>query len=290
MSTKKLDKMAKDGDIPTTGHTWDGIQEYDNPMPRWWLNVFYICIIWGAIFTVLYPSWPGVNKAWPGLLGFSTRGEVAEEINRFKVANADIDAQLAATALTEIGNDPGLNQYAVNSGAAVYRTWCAQCHGSGAAGAVGFPNLLDDDWLWGGDIENIHFTISHGIRNEDDYDARYSEMPKFGEILEGEEIAAVANYVQSLSTEPNDASLVATGATVFDEQCTSCHEVGGVGNRDLGAPNLSDAIWLYGGDYDSLVETITYSRFGVMPHWQDRLTESQIRAVAVYVHGLGGGE
>ncbi|WP_138469474.1 cytochrome-c oxidase, cbb3-type subunit III [Poseidonocella sp. HB161398] len=278
------------GDVPTTGHSWDGIEEYDNPMPRWWLIVFYICIGWGAVYTLLMPSWPGLTGAWPGLLGFSTRGQVAEEMARFSEANAAIDAELAQTDLAAIVSDPELNGYAVNAGAAVFRTWCAQCHGSGAAGAVGFPSLLDDDWLWGGDLESIHYTVTHGIRNETDDEARYSEMPVFGEMLNASEIAALANYVMSLSGEPQDASLVEQGSQLFADNCVACHQEGGVGDRSVGAPNLSDAIWLYGGDYDSIVESITYARFGVMPNWNARLTESQIRAVTAYVHGLGGGE
>ncbi|MGB0660020.1 MAG: cytochrome-c oxidase, cbb3-type subunit III [Mangrovicoccus sp.] len=279
------------GDVPTTGHSWDGIEEYDNPMPRWWLIVFYICIFWGVIYSVLMPSWPGLSKgAWPGVLGWSTRGEVAAEINRFADANAGIDSQLAAAELTSIADDPELAQYALNSGAAVFRTWCAQCHGSGAAGAVGFPNLLDDDWLWGGDVESIHYTITHGIRNETDDDARYSQMPAFGEMLEGEDIASLANYVMSLSGDPLDAELAAAGEELYLDNCSACHMEDGTGDREQGAPNLTDAIWLYGGDYDTLVETITYARFGVMPNWNERLSEAQINAVAVYVHGLGGGE
>lgn len=287
--SKKPEKTAT-GEPPTTGHSWDGIEEYDNPMPRWWLTVFYACIVWGVIFTILFPSWPGVTGAWPGLLGFSTRGQVAEEITRFTEANAAIDDQLAQAELTAIADDPELNTYAVNAGAAVFRTWCAQCHGSGASGAVGFPNLLDDDWLWGGDIEAIYHTVTNGIRNETGDDPRWSEMPAFGEILEGEDIAAVANFVMSLSGEPQDASLVAAGAVVFEDNCAACHMEDGTGDREQGAPNLADAIWLFGGDYDTIVETVTNSRFGVMPNWDTRLTESQIRAVSVYVHGLGGGE
>ncbi len=278
------------GDVPTTGHSWDGIEEYDNPMPRWWLIVFYICIGWGLVYSILMPSWPGFSGAWPGLLGWSTRGQVAEEIAQMQEANAEIDAQLAAADLTAIGDDPELNQYAVNAGAAVFRTWCAQCHGSGAAGAVGFPNLLDDDWLWGGDIEAIAYTVTHGIRNETDDDARFSQMPAFGEMLEAGEIAALANYVLSLSGEPQDASLVDQGSQLFADNCVACHMEGGVGSREFGAPNLSDAIWLYGGDYDTVVESISQARFGVMPNWNARLTDAQINAVATYVHGLGGGE
>ena len=285
-------KQDDDLDYETTGHEWDGIKEYNKPLPRWWLWTFYATIVWAVLYTIAYPAWPGIREATPGLLGYSTRGEVAEEIARFEQANEAISVQLASVELTEIAQDPDLNQYAQNAGAAVFRTWCAQCHGSGAAGvqAAGYPNLLDDDWLWGGDIEAIHATIAHGIRNEEDPDARWSQMPAFGEILAAEEISQVVNYVMSLSEEPNDASKVAAGETVYLDNCAACHMDDGTGDRWQGAPNLTDAIWLYGGDYETLTETVTYSRFGVMPSWADRLSESEIRAVAAYVHGLGGGE
>jgi cytochrome c oxidase cbb3-type subunit 3 len=285
-----MSKKDDDLDYETTGHEWDGIKEYNKPLPRWWLWTFYATIVWAVLYSIAYPAWPGIKEATPGLLGFSTRAQVAEEIARFEDANAGINAQLASVELTEIAQDADLNQYAQNAGAAVFRTWCAQCHGSGAAGAKGYPNLLDDDWLWGGDIEAIHTTITHGIRNEEDPDARWSQMPAFGEMLAEEEISQVVNYVMSLSGEPNDASMVAAGETVFLDNCAACHMDDGTGDRFQGAPNLTDAIWLYGGDYATLTETVTYSRFGVMPPWTDRLSEAEIRAVASYVHGLGGGE
>ena len=276
----------------TTGHSWDGIEELNTPLPRWWLWTFYATIVWGIIYTVLYPAWPLVNQATAGILGYSTRAEVAERIAEVETANAGINEQLASVELTEIAADPELNQYAVSAGASVFQTWCAQCHGSGAAGAVGYPNLLDDDWLWGGSIEDIHYTVTHGIRNEDDWDARYSAMPAFGrdELLTSEEIDSVVNYVMSLSGEPRDASLVEAGAEVFEYNCVSCHMEDGTGDREQGAPNLTDAIWLYGGDYETIHETVENARFGVMPNWGERLSEAQIRAVATYVHQLGGGE
>lgn len=285
-----MSKKDDDLDYETTGHEWDGIKEYNKPLPRWWLWTFYACIVWGVLYSIAYPAWPGIKEATPGLLGFSTRAQVAEDIARFEDANAGINAQLASVELTEIAQDADLNQYAQNAGGAVFRTWCAQCHGSGAAGAKGYPNLLDDDWLWGGDIEAIHTTIAQGIRNEEDADARWSEMPAFGDMLAEEEISQVVNYVMSLSGEPQDASMVAAGETVFLDNCAACHMDDGTGDRWQGAPNLTDAIWLYGGDYATLTETVTYSRFGVMPPWTDRLSEAEIRAVATYVHGLGGGE
>ena len=288
MSNKNDDDL----DYETTGHEWDGIKEYNKPLPRWWLWTFYATIVWGVLYTIAYPAWPLINGATPGLLGYSTRGEVVEDIARFEEANSEIKAQLVSAELTEIADNPELRSYAQNAGASVFAAWCSQCHGSGAAGvqASGYPNLLDDDWLWGGDIENIHLTIAHGIRNENDLDARYSEMPAFGDLLEQDEISQVVNYVMSLSGEPNDASLVAAGETVYLDNCAACHMDEGTGDVWQGAPNLTDAIWLYGGDYDTLTETVTYSRFGVMPSWADRLDEAEIRAVAVYVHGLGGGE
>ncbi|MGR3442808.1 MAG: cytochrome-c oxidase, cbb3-type subunit III [Thalassococcus profundi] len=287
MSTDKDDL-----DYETTGHEWDGILEYNKPLPRWWLWTFYLTIVWGVLYSIAYPAWPGIRDATPGLLGFSTRANVAEAIAENEEANAAINARLVEAELTAIPENPELLQYATSAGAAVFRTWCAQCHGSGAAGvqAAGYPNLLDDACLWGGDLEAIHQTIAHGIRNETDPDARWSQMPAFGDILGDKEIAATANYVMSLSGEPQDASLVAAGEEHFLNNCAACHGENAEGDRTQGAPNLADAIWLYGGSYDRIVETITYSRFGVMPAWSDRLSEAEVRAVATYVHSLGGGE
>lgn len=285
-------KPDSDNGVPTTGHSWDGIEEYDNPMPRWWLWTFYACIVWGIGYSIAYPAWPMVNRATAGILGFSTRGALLEDLAAAEAANAQIDARLASADLAVIADDAGLNQYAVSKGAAVYRTWCSQCHGSGAAGAVGYPNLLDDAWLWGGDIEAIQTTITHGIRNEEDVDARFSEMPAFGrdELLSEEEIEGVVNYVMSLSGEPHDPALVEAGAETFEYECSACHMEDGTGNRDMGAPNLTDAVWLYGGDYETLIETVTNSRGGVMPAWGLRLSDAEVNAVATYVHQLGGGE
>lgn len=286
-------KPVKYEDDPnTTGHSWDGIEEFDNPMPRWWLWTFYATIVWAILYSIAYPAWPMINNATAGVLGWSTRAEVAERIAEVKEANSAINQQLESVELASISQDPELSTYATSAGGAVFRTWCAQCHGSGAAGAKGYPNLLDDDWLWGGDMEAIHTTITHGIRNEEDADARYSEMPAFGrdEILETGQIDAVVNYVMSLSGEPMDAAKVAAGSDVFADNCASCHMEDGTGDREQGAPDLTDAIWLYGGDYDTLIDTVSNSRFGVMPAWSTRLTEAEIRAVTAYVHQLGGGE
>jgi len=285
--SKKPDQKQE---VETTGHVWDGIEEYNNPLPRWWLWVLYACIAWGIWYVIAYPAWPMINQATAGYKGWSTRANIAVELAEAEAANAEINAKLASTELTMIAKDPELQSYAASAGNAVFKTWCAQCHGSGAAGTKGYPNLLDNDWLWGGDVDAIHTTIRHGIRSVDDDDTRYSEMPKFGEILEQEEITQVVNFVMSLSGTPDDASMVTPGSVVFADNCAACHADDGTGDREQGAPNLTDAIWLYGGDYDTLTQTVTNSRYGVMPPWSTRLSEAEMRAVAAYVHQLGGGE
>ena len=287
MSKKPVEKKS---DPATTGHVWDGIQEFDNPMPRWWLWTFYVTIIWGIGYTMLYPAWPLISGVTHGLWGGSTREEVAADIKAFDDANAAIESKLAAAPLASIATDAELGPFAQNAGKAVFQTWCAQCHGAGAGGAKGFPNLLDNDWLWGGTIDDIHYSVTHGIRNTTDADARFSQMPAFGEILEPADIDAVVNHVLAISGQEHDAALAATGAQVFTDNCAVCHGADGKGDRAQGAPNLTDAIWLYGGDAATMTESVTKARFGVMPAWTGRLSESDIRAVASYVHSLGGGE
>ncbi|HHS89557.1 MAG TPA: cytochrome-c oxidase, cbb3-type subunit III [Rhodobacteraceae bacterium] len=282
-------KQPEKKEIETTGHSWDGIEEYNNPLPRWWLWTFYATILWGIGYVIAYPAWPLVEKATPGLLGFSTRQEVAKDIQAFKEKNAEIEAKLAQADLTTVTEDADLHSFAINSGAAVFRTYCSQCHGSGAAGAKGYPNLLDDDWLWGGDIESIAYTVRHGIRSRSD-ETRYSEMPAFGEFMSEEEIGQVVHYVLSLGGNEHDASLAGAGATIYADNCASCHGEDGTGDREQGAPNLTDAIWLFGDSIEDITYTVTHARNVEMPTWGDRLSDAQINAVATYVHQLGGGE
>ena len=285
----------KTEDVGTTGHSWDGIEEYNNPLPRWWLWTFYACVIWGLAYTIAFPAWPLVNGATAGLLGHSTRANVAAEIASFEEANSNIKQRLVDAKLTDIGADPELNSYALNAGAAVFRTWCAQCHGAGAQGAqaAGYPSLLDDSWLWGGTIEDIHTTISYGIRHNDE--SRFGDMLAFGrdELLTEEEINQVVAYVQQLSGQEHDATLASAGETLFIDNCASCHGEDGAGDITVGAPNLTDAIWLYGGDTATLFETIWSGRAGVMPPRGGApasvVDEAMVRAVSTYVHSLGGG-
>ena len=285
MSPRKIDEETG---VETTGHSWDGIEELNNPLPRWWLWTFYATTVWGIIYTILYPAWPLVNSATEGVLGWSQRADVAAEIAAVDASNAAIQESLVAVDPAMIAADPELQSYAINAGAAVFRTYCAQCHGAGAAGAKGYPNLLDDDWLWGGTMDDIVWTVRHGIRNEEDPDARFSQMPAFGDILGRDEIATLVSHLQETAGGGDIAA--GAGGQLFAENCASCHGDDGLGNRDMGAPNLVDAIWLYGSDDESLTRSIAQARYGVMPPWGGRLTEAEVRAVSAYVHQLGGGE
>lgn len=287
MTNKKVDDATG---VETTGHEWDGIRELNNPLPRWWLWSLYACIVWAIGYSIAYPAWPMISGATTGLLGYSTRGEVAKEITAHEAKNLSLVADLLAADLPSLQPGDDLHRYAVARGGSVFRAQCSQCHGSGAAGAKGYPNLRDDDWLWGGDLESIIATIDHGVRNETDGDARWSEMPAFEEILSDEDIDSVVAFVQSLSAPVEDVTLAAAGASVFADNCSACHGETGQGDREIGAPNLADAIWLYGDDPASLVETIREARFGVMPAWGQRLSDEDVSAVAIYVHNLGGGE
>ncbi len=285
----------------TTGHNWDGIEEWNNPLPRWWVWVFYITVIWGIGYTVAYPAWPLIDRATSGLLGYSTRAEVAERIDEAEARNAGFHEQLAAADLSMISENAELSNYAVRAGAAVFRNNCSQCHGAGADGlrmGSGYPNLLDDDWLWGGTVEQIAHTVRHGIRNEQSFDSHWSEMPAFGRdgILTEAEILQVVHYVRRLAGLGHDAQHSGPGEEIFLNECSACHMEDGTGDPEQGAPNLGDAIWLYGGGIEELTETVSNARFGVMPAWAEEfrvgggLDDAEINAVAVYVHGLGGGQ
>jgi len=272
----------------TTGHKYDGIEELNTPLPKWWLWTFYATIVWGIAYTIAYPAWPLVSGATAGVLGYSSRAEVAEDIETHEAQNAALVEELVAADIAAIDPASDLHRYAVARGGSVFRAQCSQCHGSGAAGvqAAGYPNLLDNAWLWGGTVDAIAYTVRHGIRNETDPDARWSEMPAFGELLTRDEIASLVAHVQALPA----GGAGGDAETLFLDNCSACHGEQGEGIPELGAPNLADAIWLYGGDEAALTETITYSRFGVMPAWGQRLAEADVRAVSLYVHALGGGE
>jgi cytochrome c oxidase cbb3-type subunit III len=286
-------KMLRDGK-PTTGHSWDGIEEFDNPMPRWWLWTFYITIAWALVYMILYPAWPLVSSATSGVLGYSSRAEVAAEIGTFESRNQPWFDRLVETDLAAIGDDHDLQRFAVNAGGAVFRAHCSQCHGTGGAGvqASGFPNLLDDEWLWGGQIEDIHQTVLYGIRNQEHADTRWSEMPAFGRdgLLDTAEIDQVVEYVLAMSRQAHDPALAQAGAEVYEINCSGCHGAQGEGDAFGGAPALNNAIWLYGGSREAIRYSVVNARFGIMPGFANRLRDAEIRAVAAYVHQLGGGQ
>lgn len=277
----------------TTGHEWDGIKELNTPLPRWWLNLFYACIVWAFGYWVVYPSWPLVSSHLTGVIAYSSRAEVAVELDALKAKRAAQAADLGKVELTAIKADPKLLSLAMAQGKAAFGDNCAPCHGLGGAGSKGYPNLNDDDWLWGGTLAEIHTTLEHGIRSTNDDKTRISAMPAFGRdgILKKEEVRTVANYVRTLSGLSAEAGFdKAAGAKLFTDNCAACHGEKGLGNKELGAPNLTDAITLYGSGLEDIVETVTNSRAGLMPAWGARLDPVTIKSLAVYVHSLGGGK
>jgi cytochrome c oxidase cbb3-type subunit 3 len=290
--------MTDHGDIDsvsgtaTTGHEWDGIKELNTPLPRWWLITFYLCIVWAIGYWVVYPAWPLLWSNTTGILGYSSRADVAVELANLDKIRGEKMAALGAASLVDIEKDPALLALARARGKTVFGDNCAPCHGSGAAGAKGFPNLNDDDWLWGGTLDQIMQTIQYGARSGHPK-THESQMLAFGRdgVLKPDQIVQVANYVRALSGLPTRPGYdAAAGTKIFADNCVACHGDNGKGNPELGAPNLTDKIWLYGSDEATIIETITSGRAGVMPAWEGRLDPVTIKAMAVYVHSLGGGK
>jgi cytochrome c oxidase cbb3-type subunit 3 len=276
----------------TTGHQWDGIKELNTPLPRWWVWLFYATIIWSFGYWVVYPAWPLVSSYTTGMIGYSSRADVAAEVAALQEMRGVKGAALQKTALADVAKDPALLTFARAQGKAAFGDNCAPCHGTGAAGAKGFPNLNDDDWLWGGKITDIEKTIKYGIRAPND-ETRTSQMPAFlrDEMLKPDQIVTVANYVRSLSSLPVRKGIdLAAGKKLFADNCAVCHGPEGNGNQELGAPNLTDKIWLYGSDEKDIIRTVSYARNSLMPAWSGRLDPQTIKALAVYVHTLGGGK
>ncbi|THD68563.1 MAG: cytochrome-c oxidase, cbb3-type subunit III [Bradyrhizobium sp.] len=285
-------EIDKHSGTATTGHDWDGIKELNTPLPRWWIITFYACIVWAVGYWVVYPAWPLLSGYTSGVLHYSSRADVAVELSNLEKIRGEKMVTLGAASLADIEKDPALLALARARGKAVFGDNCAPCHGSGAAGAKGYPNLNDDDWLWGGSLEQIMQTIEFGARSGHPK-THESAMLAFGKegILKSAEIVTVANYVRSLSDLPTSQGYDAVaGRKIFVDNCVSCHGDAGNGNQEVGAPNLTDKIWLYGSDEATIIETITNGRAGVMPAWTGRLDPSTIKAMAVYVHSLGGGQ
>lgn len=286
--------MANDKriDQPTgtefVGHEWDGIEELNTPLPRWWLWTFYLTIIFSVGYVIAYPAWPMLTKGTEGLLGWTSRGQLAKEMSTAEAARAATLSKIAAADLATLSTDDPLWQQARAGGAAAFKVHCSQCHGTGAAGSqqLGYPNLNDDDWLWGGDLAAIEYTITHGVRQPGEVQ-RQGAMPPFAGVLEPAQLAALAQHVRSLSglDRPNTQ-----GAEIFATNCAACHGDKGEGQRAIGAPNLSDAIWLRGSSADAIKAQVLNPKMGVMPAWGERLDPATIKMLTIYVHSLGGGE
>lgn len=290
MAEKEKDELSG---VETTGHEWDGLKELNNPAPRWWLWVFFVTVIWSIGYWVVYPAWPtlsgeGTRGGTPGTAGWTEYKKLAEEQAEITARRGTFAEQVKSHSLEEIQKDPQLYAFAVAGGKAAFKENCAACHGTGAQGGKGYPNLNDDDWLWGGSLNDIYHTIKVGVRAPHT-DTRTSQMPAFGRdgILKQQQVSAVADYVLGLASGQGGS---AEGAAIFKQNCAACHGETGHGNRQMGAPNLADAIWLYGSKKADIVAQANNPRHGVMPTWESRLPDETIKQLAVYVHSLGGGE
>ena len=289
MANKRIDEPTG---TETMGHEWDGIEELNTPLPSWWLYTFYACILFSIGYVVVYPAIPGLHSGSQGTAGWSSRGQFSQEMAAAQTARAPILAALAATPIEDLPKKPELMAQAVAGGRAAFKVNCVACHGSGAAGSVGFPNLNDDDWLWGGTLTDIQTTLTHGIRQPGDAETRMSLMPSFGRdgILQPAQVQDVVSFVRTLSALEPKSAASERGSTIFAANCVACHGPEGKGGRQFGAPNLADKVWLYGGSREAITDTVTNAHAGVMPAWGGRLDPVTIKMLAAYVHSLGGGE
>jgi cytochrome c oxidase cbb3-type subunit III len=277
----------------TTGHEWDGIRELNTPLPRWWLWLFYATILWAVGYWVVYPSWPLVSSYTKGAFRWQSRDAVVSDLDALKAQRGPMVEKLRSASLQEIASDPTLLDFARAQARPAFAENCAPCHGAGGGGGRGYPNLNDDEWIWGGNLDEIAQTIRHGVRSGEADARQGAAMPAFGRdgILKRADVENVADYVRSLAgAAPDPKADLTAGKKVFLDNCAVCHGETGKGQRELGAPNLSDAIWLYGADKPSIADAIWNGRGGVMPAWAGRLDDVTIKALAVYVHSLGGGE
>ncbi|SUB00082.1 Cytochrome c oxidase subunit III [Pannonibacter phragmitetus] len=286
---KEIDAVSG---VETTGHEWDGLKELNNPLPKWWLYVFYACIVWAIGYWVVYPSWPLLSSYTAGVLGNSQRADALAAVEAGQAARAQLGAGLNDASLEEIASTPALLDFAMANGRAAFGDNCAACHGSGGTGAIGYPNLQDDGWIWGGTLDDIHTTLKYGIRSGHD-EARFAEMPAFGrdELLDKTQIDQVASFVASRAgLEPEAGVDLAAGETVYQENCASCHGEDLAGMREMGAPSLMSANYVFGKSVKAIKAQVNAPRHGVMPAWEGRLDPATIKSLAVYVHSFGGGE
>ncbi len=291
-NTMKPNEKPNQNPIHTTGHQWDGIEENDVPAPLWWLWVFYATIIFALVYVILFPAMPYINNFSHGLLGWSSRGELANDIKKNEAKRQQFTSQITDKPLSQIVANEDLFKFAKQAGASAYNVNCVQCHQSGAVGAIGYPNLNDDDWLWGGKLEDIEQTITHGIRFAGDSKTRDSQMPNYGrdKLLQDGQIIDVSAFVLSLSGQSAKRGDAGKGKALFAENCAACHGPNGAGNREFGAPAINDSIWLYGGKQSDIINSIANPHAGVMPAWGGRLDGATIKSLAIYIHSLGGGQ
>ncbi len=286
---KEIDRVSG---VETTGHEWDGLKELNNPLPKWWLNVFYLTVVWAAVYWVLYPSWPLISSYTTGVLGANQRMEAIAAYDQGIAERSEFGNKIVAASLEEIAADQELLQYASANGQSAFGDNCAPCHGTGATGSRGYPNLQDDTWIWGGTLEDIHTTLLYGIRGDHE-EARFGEMPAFGadDLLTREEIKDVANFVASKAGVETDEEFdLAAGQVLYEDNCAACHGEALEGIQEVGAPSLTSANYLYGKTLADIKAQIANPRNGVMPAWVDRLDEATIKSLTVYVHSFGGGQ
>ena len=293
MATKHSPGRTPDNDDSheTTGHEWDGIQELDRPLPRWWLWTFYACIAAAVVYWVLMPAWPLPGGATTGILQQSDRAKVERDLKGLAALRGAEARALDGASLEQIEKDPKLQSYSLAAGQSIFGDNCATCHGQGGTGGKGYPNLRDDIWIWGGSLEDIQHTITVGVRSGQP-DARLSQMPAFGrdQLLKPAEVDDLTEYVVALSHRKADAAAVARAAPIFLQQCSACHGPSGTGNPALGAPNLTDGDWLYGSGREAIHGQVWNGRGGVMPSWRARFDPATIKALTVYIHANAGGQ
>lgn len=274
--------------ILTTGHEWSGITELNTPIPRAVKFSYGLTFAVALIMWVLLPAWPLVTTYTPGLLGYSQGGFVQDQLAEAETQRADWENRIAKLDLNNDADDPEARAIALKTGKTLYMDNCAVCHGTEARGQPYFPNLTDGAWLWGGTAEDIHETLRVGINSEHD-ETRLSQMPGFGrdQILERTDIRTLVTYVRHLAgLEQAEAGALEVGETLFGENCAACHGEDARGDPTLGAPNLTDGIWISGGDRDTIYRTAFNGQMGHMPHWDDRLSPVQLKILALYVRNL----
>lgn len=311
MSEQKLRQQKMESQtVQTTGHAWDGdLQEYNNPLPVWWVYTFYATVVFALVYWTLYPSWP-LGKGWIGGVSqityvnsegetkthsWNTRALLMADMNKAALAQKPYFDKIEAMSYEQIASDPEMNGFILSAGKVLFADNCAACHQAGGQGVIGFfPNLTDDDWLYGGSFEKIHETLMDGRRGY---------MPAFNEVLNGGQIDQLAHYVASRSGIEHDAGKAAAGDVLFRSEtaaCYYCHTSEATGRQDMGAPNLTDKVWLWadvpGADTGegkvAAIRSVIAGGLnkGVMPAWAGRLSPEQIKVLTVYVHELGGGQ